>query len=77
MALDRTGELECIVTADVKEMMAALFAERAGVVHLECYPRRNRMGRRQIDGVKLAQLLRSRSPRKLPILLATGARHGR
>ncbi len=71
MALERAGGFACVVTEDVQEILAAIDAGRIDVVVLDVSLTGAEWQGRPIDGVELAQLLKKRSRRPLPILLAT------
>ena len=71
MALERAGGFTCLVTENVEEMLAAVEAGRVHLAILDVSLSRTEWEGRPIDGIELAHLLRQRSPRRLPILLAT------
>lgn len=77
MALERAGGFACLVTEDVPEMVAAVEAGQIAVAVLDVSLSASEWEGRLLDGVELAQLLKRKSPRPLPILLATAhAMHG-
>lgn len=71
LALERAGGFECLVTENVKEMLAEVEAGCIDLAILDVSLSETEWEGRQIDGVELAHLLRERSPRKISILLAT------
>lgn len=71
MALERAGGFACLVTEDVPEMVAAVEAGQIVVAVLDVSLSASEWEGRLLDGVELAQLLKKKSPRPLPILLAT------
>lgn len=71
MALERAGGFSCLVTEDVPQMVAAVEAGQIAVAVLDVSLSASEWEGRLVDGVELSQLLKKRSPRPLPILLAT------
>jgi two-component system, cell cycle response regulator DivK len=71
MALERAGGFECLVTEDVPEMLAEIGAGRIDLVILDVALSNSEWQGRPIDGVELGRLIKSGSPRPLPILIAT------
>jgi CheY-like chemotaxis protein len=71
LALERAGGFSCLVTENVEEILAALDAGQIDVVVLDVSLASAEWEGRPIDGVELAQLLKRRARRPLPILLAT------
>ncbi len=71
MALERAGGFQCLVTEDVPEMVKAVEAGEVAVAVLDVSLSASEWEGRLIDGVELAQLLKKKSPNRLPILLAT------
>jgi two-component system cell cycle response regulator DivK len=71
MALERAGGFACLVTENVPEMVAAVEAGQIAVAVLDVSLSASEWEGRLLDGVELAQLLKKKSPRPLPILLAT------
>ncbi len=71
MALERAGGYQCLVTEDVQEMVKAVEAGGISVAVLDVSLSASEWEGRLIDGVELAQLLKKKSPKRLPILLAT------
>lgn len=71
MALERAGGFQCLVTEDVPEMLKAVEAGEVSVAVLDVSLSASEWEGRLIDGVELAQLLKRKSSKRLPILLAT------
>ncbi len=71
MALERAGGFTCLITENVQEMLAAVEAGRVHLAILDVSLGGTVWEGQQMDGVKLAHLLRQHSPGRLPILLAT------
>lgn len=71
MALERAGGFECLVTENVPEILAEVEAQRIDLVLLDISLSNAEWENRPIDGVELGRLLKERSPRRLPILIAT------
>ncbi|HWP83685.1 MAG TPA: response regulator [Terriglobia bacterium] len=71
MALERAGGYTCLVTEDVPEILAAVEAGRIDLAILDISLRASELDGRPVDGLELARLIRQRTPRPLPIILAT------
>ena len=71
MALERAGGFTCLVTEDVPEMLKHVEAGEVHVAVLDVSLSQTEWEGKPISGVELARLLKQRSPRPLPILLAT------
>jgi two-component system, cell cycle response regulator DivK len=71
MALERAGGFECLVTENVPEILAEVEAQRIDLVLLDISLSNAEWESRPIDGVELGRMLKERSPRRLPILIAT------
>ena len=71
MALERAGGFTCLVTEDVPEMLKHVEAGKVHVAVLDISLSETEWEGKPISGVELARLLKQRSPRPLPILLAT------
>ncbi len=71
MALERAGGFACLVTEDVPEMVAAVEAGQVALAVLDVSLSASEWEGRLVDGVEVARLLKQKSPRPLPILLAT------
>ena len=71
MALERAGGFTCLVTENISEMLEQVEAGKVDAAILDVSLTGTEWEGRPIDGVELSQLLKKRSPRRLPILLAT------
>lgn len=71
MALERAGGFKCLVTENVPEILAEVEAGRVDLVILDVSLNNSQWEGRPIDGIELGHLLKQRSPRLMPILLAT------
>ena len=71
MALERAGGFTCILTENTQKMLDLVESGRVHLAILDVSLSGTEWEGRPIDGIELAHLLRGRSPRRLPILLAT------
>jgi len=71
MALERAGGFTCLVTENISEILEQVEASKVDAAILDVSLTGTEWQGRPIDGVELSQLLKKRSPRRLPILLAT------
>jgi len=71
MALERAGGFACLVTENMSEILEQVEAGKVDAAILDVSLTGTEWEGRPIDGVELSQLLKKRSPRRLPILLAT------
>lgn len=71
MALERAGGFSCLVTEDVPTMLRELSAGEVDLVLLDVSLTNAEWDGRSINGVELCRLLKEKSPRRLPVLLAT------
>jgi two-component system, cell cycle response regulator DivK len=71
MALERAGGFECLVTENVPEILAEVEADRVDLVLLDVSLSNAEWEGRPIDGIELGRLLKARSSRPIPVLLAT------
>jgi two-component system cell cycle response regulator DivK len=71
LALERAGNFECLVTENVTEILAAIEAGLIDLVVLDVSLSNANWQGRPIDGVELGHLMKERSRRYLPILIAT------
>ena len=71
MALERAGGFTCILTEDMQEILRIVEAGNADLAILDVSLSGTEWEGRPIDGLQLTRLLKQRSPRPLPILLAT------
>lgn len=71
MALERAGGFTCLVTEEMEEILRRVGAGEVDLAILDVSLSGTEWEGRPIDGVALSRLLKQRSPRRLPILLAT------
>ncbi len=71
MALERAGNFHCLLTENVPEMLPEVEAGNIDLAILDVSLSGTEWEGRLIDGVALARLLKQRSSKPLPILLAT------
>jgi len=71
MALERAGGFRCLVTEDVKEILRHVESGEVALAILDVSLSGAEWEGRLLNGVELTQLLKQRSPRPLPVLLAT------
>jgi CheY-like chemotaxis protein len=71
MALERAGGFTCLITEDVTEILTEVDADHVDLAILDVSLTGTEWEGRTIDGIELAQILKKRAPRRLPILLAT------
>jgi two-component system, cell cycle response regulator DivK len=71
MALERAGGFSCLVTEDVPTMLRELSAGEVDLVLLDVSLTNAEWDGRRINGVELCRLLKEKSPRCLPVILAT------
>lgn len=71
MALERAGGFECVVTEHVSAMLQLVGIGQIDLAILDVSLSGTEWEGRPMDGVELTRLLRERSPRRFPILLAT------
>jgi CheY-like chemotaxis protein len=71
MALERAGGFTCILTEDMPEILRHVEAGNVDIAILDVSLSGTEWEGRPVDGVQLTRLLKERSPRPLPILLAT------
>jgi CheY-like chemotaxis protein len=71
MALERAGGFRCIVTENVQEMLGPVDTGEVDLAILDVSLSETQWEGRRLDGLELARILKTRSPHKLPILLAT------
>ncbi len=71
MALERVGGYSCLVTEDVPEILKEVEAGKVDLVLLDVSLANAQWEGRLVNGVELCQILKKRSPRRLPVLLAT------
>jgi two-component system, cell cycle response regulator DivK len=71
MALERVGGYSCTVTEDVPEMLQEIEAGEVDLVLLDVSLTNAQWDGRLVNGIELCQILKKKSPRPLPVLLAT------
>jgi len=71
MSLERAGGFTCVVTESVPEMMEKVRAGKIDVAVLDVSLSDSMWEGRPVDGLELSRLLKSNSPRPLPVVLAT------
>lgn len=71
MALERVGGHSCIVSEDVPEILKEVEAGEVDLVLLDVSLSNAQWESRAVNGVELCQILKSKSPRRLPVLLVT------
>jgi CheY-like chemotaxis protein len=72
LALERAGGYEVVLTEDVDEILRLAASHSVDVVILDVSLRNCRHEGKLVDGIELAQLIRTRAGEKrIPILLAT------
>lgn len=71
MALETVGGYSCLVTEDVPEMLKEVERGRVDLVLLDISLTNAQWEGQFVNGVELCQILKKRSPRRLPVLLAT------
>lgn len=71
MALERAGGFAVLVSEDVPEILAEVEAGRADAVLLDVSLTNSAWDGQPINGIELCRLLKSRSPRPLPVMLVT------
>jgi CheY-like chemotaxis protein len=71
LALERAGGFECVVSEDVPAILAQTGAGEFDCAILDVTLGAAAWEGRPIDGVRLTRLLKQRSPRPLPVILAT------
>jgi two-component system, cell cycle response regulator DivK len=71
IALERAGGYSCLMSEDAIEILAAVEGGDIALVLLDVSLRGTQWNGRPIDGIELAQLMKSRAPGRLPIIIAT------
>jgi len=71
MALERAGGFSCVVTEDVPAILREVAAGEVDLVLLDVSLTNAEWNDRNVNGVELCRLLKEKSPRRLPVLLAT------
>lgn len=71
MALERAGGFSCLVTEDVPGILREVAAGEVDLILLDVSLTNAEWNDRNVNGVELCRLLKEKSPRRLPVLLAT------
>ena len=71
MALERAGGFSCMVTEDVPLILEEVKAGRVDLVLLDLSLTNAEWQGKLVDGVELCRILKEKSPKHLPVLLAT------
>ena len=71
MALERAGGFSCLITEDVPGILREVGAGEVDLVLPDVSLTNAEWDGRSINGVELCRLLKEKSPRRLPVLLAT------
>jgi len=71
MALERAGGFSCVVTEDVAGILREVAAGEVDLILLDVSLSNAECDGRRLNGVELCRLLKEKSPRHLPVLLAT------
>ena len=71
MALERAGGFHCLITEDIEEILRHVEAGEVDLAILDVSLSGTTFEGRPIDGVELSRILKQRSPKPFPILLAT------
>lgn len=71
IALERAGGFSCLTTEDVPTMLRELSNGEVDLVLLDVSLTNAEWDGRSINGVELCRILKEKSPRRLPVILAT------
>ena len=71
LALERVGGFSCLVTEDVPAILEEVEAGAVDLVLLDVSLTNAQWEGRLVNGIELCQILKKKSPRRLPVLLAT------
>jgi two-component system cell cycle response regulator DivK len=71
MALERAGGFSCLVTEDVPTILAKIESGEVDLILLDVSLSNAEWEGQLVNGVELCRILKSKSPRRLPVLLAT------
>jgi CheY-like chemotaxis protein len=71
MALERAGGFSCLITEDVPGILREVAAGEVDLVLLDVSLTNAEWDGRNVNGVELCRILKEKSPRRLPVLLAT------
>jgi len=71
MALERAGGYSCVVTEDVASILREIAGGEVDLVLLDVSLTNAEWDGRSVNGVELCRILKEKSPRHLPVILAT------
>lgn len=71
MALERAGGCSCVISEDVPTIMNLVGTGEIDLVLLDISLTNSEWQGQAINGVELCRMLKQKSPRRLPVLLAT------
>jgi len=71
MALECAGDFSCMVSEDVPEILREVTAGEVDLVLLDVSLSNAEWDGHRVNGVELCRILKEKSPRRLPVLLAT------
>jgi two-component system cell cycle response regulator DivK len=71
MALERAGGCSCFISEDVPAILEQVSTGEIDLVLLDVSLNNSEWEGRPINGVELCRMLKDKSPRRLPVLLAT------
>jgi two-component system, cell cycle response regulator DivK len=71
MALERAGGCSCMISEDVPEILNLAASGDLDLVLLDVSLTNSEWNGEAINGVQLCRMLKEKSPRRLPVLLAT------
>lgn len=71
MALERAGGCTCVISEDVPAILEYVSGGEIDLVLLDVSLNNSEWEGRPIGGVELCRILKEKSPRRLPVLLAT------
>ena len=71
MALERAGGCSCVISEDVPAILGHVASGEIDLVLLDVSLNHSEWEGRAIGGVELCRMLKEKSPRRLPVLLAT------
>jgi two-component system, cell cycle response regulator DivK len=71
LALERAGGCKCVISEDVPAILGHVSSGEIDLVLLDVSLNNSEWEGRPIGGVELCRILKEKSPRRLPVLLAT------
>lgn len=71
LALERAGGCSCLISEDVPAILEQVATGEIDLVLLDVSLNNSEWEGRSIGGVELCRMLKNKSPRRLPVLLAT------